>query len=123
LGPRHLSLLTSMELLVEVGDYVFVHAGVRPGVAMHDQSERDLLWIREPFLNADAHRFDRVVVHGHTPADARLGEPRICIDSGAYYSGSLTCLRLQDESQRLITHTHRRKSLRRLLAKGREPAG
>ena len=122
LEPRHLKLLTSMELMVEVGDYVFVHAGVRPGVPMHEQSERDLLWIREPFLNADAHRFDRIVVHGHTPADARLGEQRICIDSGAYFSGSLTCLRLYNESQRLITYTHRRKSLRRLLA-GRTPAG
>lgn len=116
LGQAHLDLLNGMTLFVEVGDYVFVHAGVRPGVPLYDQSERDLLWIREPFLNADPHRFDRIVVHGHTPADAHLGEQRICIDSGAYYSGSLTCLRLQGESQRLISYTHRRKSLRRLLA-------
>jgi serine/threonine protein phosphatase 1 len=115
LGPKHLNLMKSMELMVEVGDYVFVHAGLRPGVGVRDQSERDLLWIREPFLTADAERFDHVVVHGHTPGDARLGEQRICIDSGAYYSGSLTCLRLESESQRLITYAHRRQSLRRLL--------
>jgi len=116
LGARHLALLRTMELYVEVGDHVFVHAGLRPGVSMPAQSERDLLWIREPFLNADAQRFDRVVVHGHTPGEQRLGEQRICIDSGAYYSGALTCLRLEGPSQRIMTYAHRRKSLRRLLA-------
>jgi serine/threonine protein phosphatase 1 len=116
LGAAHLRLLTAMELFVEAGDYLFVHAGLRPGVSLRDQSERDLLWIREPFLSADPHRFDRIVVHGHTPAEAHLGEQRICIDSGAYYSGSLTCLRLEGETQRLITYAHRRKSLRSLLA-------
>ena len=115
LGPAHLQLLRSMELYVEIGGYVFVHAGLRPGVAMHAQQERDLLWIREPFLTAEAQRFDRVVVHGHTPGEVRLSGQRICIDSGAYYSGSLTCLRLEGETQRLITYAQKRKSLRRRL--------
>ena len=57
-----------------VGDYAFVHAGVRPGVPLEAQAETDLLWIRQEFL-ADRGPFEKVIVHGHTP----LGDSRSCL--------------------------------------------
>ena len=68
---------------VEFGDYLFVHAGLRPGRALEDQDPDDLVWIREPFLSSNAD-FGSVVVHGHTPVDApELRANRINIDTGA----------------------------------------
>ena len=74
------------------GDYVIVHAGVRPGVALDQQLQSDLRWIRQPFLEDDRdHGF--VVVHGHTITDGVDERPnRIGIDTGAYASGVLTAL-------------------------------
>lgn len=92
---RHLQLLHKMDNFVQIGDYVFVHAGIRPGVPLADQSEKDLRWIRKDFLDA---YFDPgfVVVHGHTVArDVMSGPRRIGIDTGAYVNGRLTALALE----------------------------
>ncbi len=93
LPANHRQFLGALELKVSIGSYVFVHAGLRPGVAMEAQTERDMLWIREPFLSrAD---FDQTIVHGHTPArDPHLGAERIGVDTGAYATGVLTAARL-----------------------------
>ena len=74
------------------GDYLFVHAGVRPGVPLDEQRQSDLRWIREPFLLDDSdHGF--VVVHGHTIAsEVEEKANRIGIDTGAYATGVLTAL-------------------------------
>lgn len=78
------------------GNYLFVHAGVRPGVPLEQQKDNDLLWIRQPFLNRP-HGLPYIVVHGHTfNSDyciTRLPH-RIGIDSGAFKSGQLTALPL-----------------------------
>jgi len=93
---RHLQFFAGLEMYAAYGDYVFVHAGVRPGVAMEDQSENDLLWIRDDFLRARA-PFDGVIVHGHTPSPSPfLGPNRIGIDTGAYATGVLTAIRLSE---------------------------
>jgi serine/threonine protein phosphatase 1 len=98
----HWGFLAGLELTAVYGDYLFVHAGVRPGVALSEQSEHDLLWIRREFLNADRPS-EKIVVHGHTPTqDAFLGEHRIGIDTGAYATGVLTAVRLYDADRRLI---------------------
>jgi serine/threonine protein phosphatase 1 len=99
LPVAHLHFLEELDLMVGVGDYVFVHAGVRPGVPLEEQNERDLLWIREDFLDAEASH-DRIIVHGHTwQSDAPQVEPhRIGIDTGAYETGVLTALRIEDGS-------------------------
>ncbi len=90
----HLNLLQSLAITKEVGDYLFVHAGVRPGVALEDQKERDLLWIREDFLDVH-HGLGKMVVHGHTLVEKPEVTPaRIGIDTGAYASGILTALKL-----------------------------
>lgn len=92
---RHLEFLRSLRLCHEVGDYFFVHAGVRPGVALHRQKPEDLTWIREDFLSSTAD-FGRVVVHGHSVSrDVEMLANRIGIDTGAYASGMLSCLVLQ----------------------------
>ena len=102
LGADHLTFLRSLKLWEEVGDYLFVHAGVRPGVPMDRQSTRDLLWIRNEFLVPDrAHR--KTIVHGHTSsADPIEGEGRIGVDTGAYATGVLTAVRLEGEAREFM---------------------
>lgn len=94
--PReHVEFLRTFHDSVRFGDYVFVHAGIRPGVELDRQRQSDLRWIREPFLSDDSdHGF--TVVHGHTirPAvDERSN--RIGIDTGAYSSGVLTAIGIE----------------------------
>jgi serine/threonine protein phosphatase 1 len=99
---EHRAFLGRLQISVTVGDYLFVHAGVRPGVALDAQSERDLIWIRYEFLESDAD-FGKVVVHGHTPADApELKANRINIDTGVYFSGVLSAVRLEGERRRFL---------------------
>ena len=98
----HLSFYESLRHLHQSGDYHFVHAGVRPGIALHRQSPDDMMWIRDAFLK-DTRRFDKVIVHGHTPgatvyADVR----RICLDTGSYATGLLTAMRFCGPSQSLV---------------------
>lgn len=77
------------------GGYLFVHAGVRPGVPLADQEAHDLMWIRQPFLDSTADH-GAVVVHGHCIVDApELRANRIGIDTGAFKSGVLTCVVLE----------------------------
>jgi serine/threonine protein phosphatase 1 len=99
LPVAHLRFLEDLELMVGVGDYAFVHAGVRPGVALARQAENDLLWIREEFLEAEVPH-DRIIVHGHTwdSDQPQVRANRIGIDTGAYETGVLTALRLEDDS-------------------------
>jgi serine/threonine protein phosphatase 1 len=78
------------------GDYLFVHAGIRPGVVVEEQDVKDLRWIREPFLT-DAKEHGFVVVHGHTICESvEERSNRIGIDTGAYRSGNLTALGIED---------------------------
>ncbi len=90
--PRpHFEFLTGLPLLHEADGFVFVHAGLRPGVAVADQNPRDLLWIREEFISSD---FDwgATVVFGHTPLRKTLWQAnKIGLDTGAVYGRRLTC--------------------------------
>jgi len=91
----HVDFLAGFERWVEEGDYLFVHAGIRPGVPLEAQKDSDLRWIRDDFLR---HRedFGRIVVHGHSISDdADLRPNRIGIDTGAFASGKLTAIALQ----------------------------
>lgn len=100
--PRHLKFLRELELSVVVGDYLFVHAGVRPGVPLADQNPRDLLWIRQEFLRS-RRPCDKVVVHGHSAdEEAHVLPHRLGIDTGAYATGLLTAARIDDGGVRLI---------------------
>jgi serine/threonine protein phosphatase 1 len=102
LPKRHQAFAASLPRMVDFSPYLFVHAGIRPGVPLDAQDQQDLIWIREPFLVSDA-EFGRIVVHGHTPVEAPdVRSNRINIDTGAYYSGLLTCLALEGASRRFI---------------------
>src|SRR5690606_6864003 len=92
LPGRHRTFLEDLRLLHQEGDYLFVHAGIRPWAPLDRQAEADLLWIREPFLDWDQ-PFGPVVVHGHTITQIpEIRANRIGIDTGAYATGVLTCL-------------------------------
>ncbi|MHA1529258.1 MAG: metallophosphoesterase [Alphaproteobacteria bacterium] len=94
--------LGGLSRMLRFGDYAFVHAGVRPGVPLEDQSEHDLVWIREPFLSSGEDH-GAVVVHGHTPVETVEVRPnRIGIDTGAVFTGNLTCLVLEGAERALL---------------------
>ena len=102
LPPRHLAFLRGLQLYHEAGDYCFVHAGIRPGLLLAEQSAQDLLWIRGEFLNS-RHRHERIVVHGHSSgSEAVVRRNRICIDTAAYATDRLTCLVLSGRTRRFI---------------------
>jgi serine/threonine protein phosphatase 1 len=102
LPQRHLDFLQSLELFTVVGDYAFVHAGVRPGTPVDAQEEKDLLWIRDDFLTAPG-PLDKVIVHGHTPTlEPQLLRHRLGVDTGAYATGVLTAVRLLDGDVALL---------------------
>ena len=100
---EHLEFLRNTSLYSIFGDYVFVHAGVRPGVPLNRQDANDLTAIREAFLASADPAPGRVVVFGHTPFREPLVQPRkIGLDTGAFATGRLTALALQDGERRFL---------------------
>jgi serine/threonine protein phosphatase 1 len=86
-----------------LGRYFLCHAGVRPGIPLERQSEKDRLWIRDQFLQSRAD-FGSIVVHGHTPAEKPEVLPnRINVDTGAYMTSCLTCAVLDREPLRFLS--------------------
>lgn len=103
LPDTHRRFLADLRPYVAIGDYLFVHAGIRPGVPLADQGERDFLWIRKDFLDSDED-LGAVVVHGHTIREApEVRHNRIGIDTGAYASNRLTCLVLEGTERRFLS--------------------
>ena len=103
LPPAHRAFLAGLPDSFRLGGYGFVHAGLRPGLPLEAQDPRDLRWIREDFLESDAD-FGCVVVHGHTIVPAPvIRRNRIGLDTGAYATGRLTALVLDQSSCRLLT--------------------
>lgn len=92
---RHLEFMAAAEPYKVIGGYLFVHAGVRPGVPLSEQETEDLYWIRDDFIHSrEDHGFR--VVHGHTIVEKpQVKGNRIAIDTGAYMGGPLTCLVLE----------------------------
>jgi serine/threonine protein phosphatase 1 len=104
LPPSHIAFFRQCQFRHIVGDYLFVHAGVRPGVPLDAQTPADLMWIRDDFLRSRTPLATHVVVHGHTIVDQPQDrEYRINIDTGAVVSGKLTCLVVRGSQRRFIS--------------------
>lgn len=102
LPVAHRDFLANLPLSHQIGDYFFVHAGIRPGIALDSQDQTDLTWIRHEFLQ-DRRWHGKVVVHGHTPSP----QPeslfnRIGVDTGAYASGRLSAVVLNGSGRRFL---------------------
>ena len=99
----HLAFLRSLPILIETGRYIFVHAGIRPELALDRQSDEDMVFIRKAFYER-VHLLTKYVVHGHTPVgEATRDGARINIDTGAVYGGKLTALRVWRDQGRYLT--------------------
>lgn len=99
----HLAFFHTMEDRIVIGDYLFVHAGIRPGVPVEEQTRSDLRWIRQEFLQHDQWH-GHMVVHGHTITQEPAVMPnRIGIDTGAYASGRLTALGIEGDHRWFLT--------------------
>ena len=105
----HLDFLEGCPLTFETEDLFFCHAGIRPGVALCDQNEEDLLWIREKFLDFDG-RHPKIIVHGHSPIEqaCHYGN-RVNLDSGAGYGQPLTAAVFEELRCSILTAQGRRK--------------
>ena len=103
LPARHVKFLQSLKMSFSYGRYFFCHAGVRPGVPLEQQRDEDLLWIRGEFLSSSMD-FGKIVVHGHTPVrEPEVLPNRINLDTGAFATGQLTCVALDESGHRFLT--------------------
>jgi serine/threonine protein phosphatase 1 len=94
LPEDHLDFLLSLQLIYETDDYIFVHAGLRNGISLYEQSEEDLLWIREEFIYS-TYDWKKRVIFGHTALETPFVTPgKIGIDTGAVYGNKLTAVEL-----------------------------
>jgi serine/threonine protein phosphatase 1 len=104
----HLALLDSLKTPYAEGECLFVHAGIRPGVAIGDQSLDDLVWIREPFLS-DTRDHGPLIVHGHTPVDEVMHcGNRLNLDTGAGYGHPLSAVVIEGRDVWLLTEQGRK---------------
>ena len=103
--PSHKNLLRRLKLNEQIGDYFFVHAGVDPDRGLHEQDAQTQLWIREPFLSGEE-PLEAMIVHGHTPTEKPVHTPRrIGVDTGAFASGQLTAVCLEESKVRFLQAT------------------
>lgn len=95
--PAHLGWMRGLARFHRAGGYLFVHAGIRPGLPLEAQAPEDLIRIRQPFLSSEA-AHGAVVVHGHTArAEPEIRHNRINLDTAAWSGGPLTCAVLEED--------------------------
>ncbi|WP_416068173.1 metallophosphoesterase family protein [Rhizobium sp. ZK1] len=99
----HRILLGTLPSMLQIGNLIFVHAGIRNGLPLEHQSDEDLMWIREPFLTRGP-ELPIIVVHGHTPQiRPHLGNGRIGIDTGCYATGRLTVVKIANGAAKILS--------------------
>lgn len=99
----HRILLRTLPSMLQIGNLVFVHAGVRNGLPLEHQSDEDLMWIREPFLTRGP-ELPIIVIHGHSPqVQPHLGNGRIGIDTGCYATGRLTVVKIANGAAKILS--------------------
>lgn len=101
----HRDFLETLELMHQEADYIFVHAGLKPGIALEEQEEQDLLWIRSEFHNtAPGDRLEYTVIHGHHPVKKPQDRGwRVNVDTGACWSGMLSAVVLEKNKRRFLS--------------------
>jgi serine/threonine protein phosphatase 1 len=105
LPESHIEFYRQLEFSRIEGDFFFVHAGIRPGIPLDNQTDEDMLWIRDEFLFSEED-YGKVIVHGHTITwEPEVKTNRIGIDTGAFLSGVLTALVLEGREQDFLTVT------------------
>jgi serine/threonine protein phosphatase 1 len=98
----HLQFLRDLPISLSLPGWLFVHAGIRPGLPLSEQTDEDLIWIREPFLNSPLPPEFRVV-HGHTPGpEPIVTRHRICVDTQCFLSGQLTAVRITPDGDAIF---------------------
>jgi len=93
---NHMEFFSTLQTWFMTDNYIFVHAGLRPGIPLEKQDSDDLLWIRHEFINSP-YDFGKIVVFGHTPLSFTtplINKNKIALDTGAVYGGKLTCIEL-----------------------------
>lgn len=103
---EHLEFVANLPVMIETPDFVFVHAGIRPGIATANQALQDLLWYRDDFA-ATYDGLGKTVVHGHTMREAVLVSPhRIGVDTGAFLTGRLSAVKLTADGSVTVIDVH-----------------
>ena len=101
LSDEHIHFLKNLRLFYSVGNYLFVHAGINPEKTLKDQDKMDLLWSRSDQFFDKNFKFEKIIVHGHTPEEKIVNFPyRINIDIGCFFSGKLSCVCLNDKDKK-----------------------
>lgn len=102
--PDHIEFFSSLKKYIEIENYYFVHAGFRPRVEIKEQKLKDMLWIRETFINSN-YDFGKKVIFGHTPLQKPLiMKNKIGLDTSAVYGNKLTCLEIPEEKFYYAAH-------------------
>jgi serine/threonine protein phosphatase 1 len=99
---RHVAFLEKLPVSISIGNYLFVHAGIRPGLPLDSQTDEDMMWIREPFLS-EGPKLPVTVIHGHTiVAEPAFRSGRIGIDTACYSTGVLTVLKVTQDTATVL---------------------
>ena len=99
LTEKHIHFLKNLKLSYTLGKYLFVHAGINPEKSLSEQSEIDFLWSRSDQFFDKNFKFEKIIVHGHTPEKDIINfSYRINVDTGCFFSGKLSCVCLNDNN-------------------------
>ena len=101
LSNEHIHFLKNLRLSYSIGKYLFVHAGINPEKALKDQDKMDFLWSRSDQFFDKNFKFEKIIIHGHTPEEKVINFPyRINVDIGCFFSGKLSCVCLNDKDKK-----------------------
>ena len=101
LTKEHVYFFKNLKLTYIMGDYLFVHAGINPEKSLSEQNKMDFLWSRSDKFFDKNFKFEKIIVHGHSPEKEVVNFPyRINVDTGSFFSGKLSCVCLNDKNKK-----------------------